>query len=347
MNKCVDNLSVRVVIPAYAAMASLSRCVESILRSDLPAACEIVVVDDGGNDGLEALSHVAKFSVVRSMRQNASLSRNAGCRDFKGDVVVFIDADVQVDPQAIRHLLTPICAGSCDASFGSYSDEGAGLNFYQQYKQLYVSRIYSRQAGAVEDFFWTALCAVKRNAFEAVGGFNPDLPGHIGEDVEFGQQLTHLKFRVTNLPEAKGKHLKDYSFGSVVRNDFKKGASTVLLSLKANAPLSHNPHARPADKLAVAFCALSMAMVATASLVAWPLLWTALLGLLTMAMYLMARHEFVELQARQGPLFCAKSIPLMYLLDLVRLLSVGAGVSSYYLHALHVTGESANQGVHP
>jgi glycosyltransferase involved in cell wall biosynthesis len=331
MNASTRCAELRIIVPAYASMETLQDCIAAIQASSSLGPHELCIVDDGRNPGLEELAGRRGVTVVRSLMRNASLARNAGAESFAGEYIVFVDADVQIEPHALQELLQPLQRGESDATYGRYSTQVDGLNFYEQYKQLYISRIYGRAEGTVEDFFWTAICAVRRSAFETVGGFDSRLPGHIGEDVDLGQRLTRARYRVRNVPWALGRHLKHFSLGSVLRNDFKKGASTVFLSLRAHAPLAHNPHAKGADKGAVALCLVSL----VAGL--WALLGigsstTGLQALgVTLLAYLAVRHEFVALHLRQGAAFALRAVPLMYLLDGVRVLSLAAGVLAYLL----------------
>lgn len=86
--------SVSVVIPAYRAAHTIGRAVRSLLdqtrRPD-----EIVVVDDGSPDDLEAAlePHRAHVRLVRQANCGAASARNAGIELARGDLIAFLDAD--------------------------------------------------------------------------------------------------------------------------------------------------------------------------------------------------------------------------------------------------------------
>ena len=80
-------------MPAKNEAAAIKGVIESV-RQLLPDA-EILVIDDGSTDDIAAISELAGARVIRkpySMGNGAAIK--AGARSAKGDVVVFMDADV-------------------------------------------------------------------------------------------------------------------------------------------------------------------------------------------------------------------------------------------------------------
>ena len=64
-------------------------------------------------------------------------ARNCGAAQARGEVLLFIDADVTVPPQAIEMVIGAFRREpQIDALFGSYDDEPAEPNFLSQYRNL-------------------------------------------------------------------------------------------------------------------------------------------------------------------------------------------------------------------
>src|SRR3989454_7339452 len=98
---------VSVVVPTHNRKSAVTRCVESILRSNYPRI-EVIVVDDASTDG--TFQHLsALFPDVELIRfeqeQMVSGSRNAGCKHAKGEFVFLVDDDNVVHPDAIVELV--------------------------------------------------------------------------------------------------------------------------------------------------------------------------------------------------------------------------------------------------
>jgi glycosyltransferase involved in cell wall biosynthesis len=91
---------VSVVIPCYNQAHFLSEAIESV-ASQTYEPTETIVVDDGSTDDT---SHVADVHGVRCVRQeNRGLAeaRNTGLRASSGDMLLFLDADDLLAPDAI------------------------------------------------------------------------------------------------------------------------------------------------------------------------------------------------------------------------------------------------------
>jgi len=101
---------VSVVVPTHNRKNAVTRCVESVLRSNYPHI-EVIVVDDASTDG--TFHHLsALFPNVELIRleceQMVSASRNAGCKHAKGEFVFLVDDDNVVHPNAITELVEAI-----------------------------------------------------------------------------------------------------------------------------------------------------------------------------------------------------------------------------------------------
>lgn len=102
--------TVSVVIPAYNEAHGIAGVIERV-RAVLPTA-EIIVVDDCSRDDTAAVAQAAGARVIRhpANRGNGAAVKT-GIRRARGEVVLLMDADGQMDPRYIPDLLGGIAAG--------------------------------------------------------------------------------------------------------------------------------------------------------------------------------------------------------------------------------------------
>lgn len=118
--------SLSIVIACYNERDSLDELAAEIQAAmdDLDFDWEVVIVDDGSNDGsrrkqreiAKANPHWKIVHLRRNFGKAAALA--VGFRNASGDIIVTMDADLQDDPACIRDLVAPIVDGSADLVSG-------------------------------------------------------------------------------------------------------------------------------------------------------------------------------------------------------------------------------------
>jgi len=99
-------MRVSVVVPTFARRESLSRAVETLVASDrsILGHIELLVVDDGSPvdvepivEGVRRRSEVP-ITLIRQSNAGPASARNRGFRAASGDIVLFVDDDIEVPP---------------------------------------------------------------------------------------------------------------------------------------------------------------------------------------------------------------------------------------------------------
>lgn len=95
----MPRLRVSVLIPCYNAEAFIGQAIESALSQSLPPD-EIVVVDDGSNDGSvrAAAAFGERVRVISRAHEGVGAARNAALAAAQGDLVAWLDADDVWEP---------------------------------------------------------------------------------------------------------------------------------------------------------------------------------------------------------------------------------------------------------
>lgn len=123
--------TVSVVIPAYNEAHGIAQVIERV-RVVLPDA-EIVVVDDCSQDDTATVAHAAGARVIRHpINRGNGAAVKTGIRRARGDVVLLMDADGQMDPRYIPDLLGGIAAGY-DMVVGARTRETQGDSIFRRW----------------------------------------------------------------------------------------------------------------------------------------------------------------------------------------------------------------------
>jgi len=102
------NKSVSVVIAAYNEAKHIVSCLDSILTQNYKPL-EIIVIDDGSTDNTENMvKHYVHIKYHRTGHQGTAICRNFGANQARGDILVFVDADMRFEKDFITRLVKPI-----------------------------------------------------------------------------------------------------------------------------------------------------------------------------------------------------------------------------------------------
>ena len=150
-------------------------------------------------------------------------ARNLGAAECEADLLVFVDSDVEVHPEALELIERRFAAEpELAALFGAYDDDPAHPALTSRYRNLLHHHVHTEGAGEAETF-WAGLGAVRRGQFEAVGGFDAELfPRASIEDIELGMRLRRDGARIALDPQVRGRHLKGWTPLSMLRTDFAR-----------------------------------------------------------------------------------------------------------------------------
>ncbi|MCB9765380.1 MAG: glycosyltransferase [Alphaproteobacteria bacterium] len=234
-----------VVVPALVRTPehaeNLRRCLEALAQCD-PAPAEAVVVDDGSPEPIDLAPWglAGAFEVIRQPNAGPASARNAGARATTAPVLVFVDADICVPPDTFARLAAALEAHpDAAAVWGTVTAAHPHPGPVSRYKNLTHRHFTLRQGdrhGLVETpHLTTMLAAVRREAFEAVGGFDTRLTTVSVEDVELGRALVDAGGRVLLDPGLEAEHRHRFTLGSAVRNDAHKLRRLVSATLRRRA----------------------------------------------------------------------------------------------------------------
>jgi len=103
-------LKISIVLPAKNESAAIGQTIAKIQQLQL--AHEVIVINDGSTDQTKQVAESAGAKVVtHPYSKGNGAAIKTGARTATGDIIIFMDADGQHDPQDIPHLLEKIEQG--------------------------------------------------------------------------------------------------------------------------------------------------------------------------------------------------------------------------------------------
>ena len=102
--------TITVIVPVYKAMATLDRCVESVVSQDVAGGLACILVDDGSPDDSSKLCDAwaardPRVTVIHQDDLGVSGARNSGLAAADSEYIVFLDSDDALRPGALQAAL--------------------------------------------------------------------------------------------------------------------------------------------------------------------------------------------------------------------------------------------------
>ena len=180
---------------------------------------ERIVVDDGSSDDSAAVAKELGATTICSDRQGPAAARNLGAKAARGDILLFIDADVRVHEDTIRRVLWNFDSDpQLDAVIGSYDDSPGSRDFISLYKNL-MHCFQHQQARPAACTFWSGCGAIRRDVFLAYSGFDQRYRRPAIEDIDLGYRLARGKRKILLDKAVQVKHLKRWTFWNLIKTD--------------------------------------------------------------------------------------------------------------------------------
>lgn len=299
---------VSVIVPVHNGGPYLGACLDA-LGTAVGEDFEIIVVDDGSQDQSADIARERGVRLLRhDSRRGPAATRNRGVSVARGQVLLFVDADVLVRPTTVAQVATHFREKPALAAlFGSYDDEPAAPTFVSQYKNLFhhFMHQHGRQEAAT---FWAGCGAIRRESFLRAGGFNESRYREASiEDIELGTRLRRAGQQILLDRNLQVRHLKKWTLSTLLRTDiFWRAVPWARLMLEQrNVPDDLNLSVR--ERVAAAATVVMLWLLIFAPV--FPLLLLAA-ALLLCLVIILNRRLYLFFWRRRGPLFLLGAVPL-------------------------------------
>jgi dolichol-phosphate mannosyltransferase len=193
-------MKLSVIMPVFNERRTISLMLEKVRA--VPIDKEIIVVDGGSFDGTRELLRMEEGRpdtrvIYEPERRGRGRAIKEGLRVARGEIVIFQDADLELDPADYPALIAPLDSGECDVVFGSRFLSGRPVMTFLQYwgnrvVNLAVNLLYGTRLTDVE----TCYQVFRR---EAVQGMEL-ASNHFAFTVELTVKLIKRGHRIKEIP---------------------------------------------------------------------------------------------------------------------------------------------------
>jgi peptidoglycan/xylan/chitin deacetylase (PgdA/CDA1 family)/GT2 family glycosyltransferase len=241
-----------VVIPTHQRRERVTRNVAALDRQSLRDFEAIVVVDgssDGTAEALRALDVGFELGVVEQENQGVARARLAGAALARGEILLFLDDDMEPDPDLLAEHDRSHREGADlvlgDLPLHPESPRNLlswGVGYWASSRR---ERLTAPGAELTMDDLITGQMSVSRVAFERAGGFDASFTreGLVPSgDLDFGYRVMTLGFRAEFNPAAVSYQYYDVDPADYLRRAFDIGCSEQELVAK------HPEHAERLDR---------------------------------------------------------------------------------------------------
>lgn len=183
-------MKLSVLMPVYNEARTVELAAKRLLDVTFPCDVELVVVDDGSDDGtaekVDALDDPRVVRVHHPSNKGKGAAVRTAAAHATGDYLLVYDADLEYPPEQIPKLLEPVLAGEADVVYGTRVFGGTSA-----YTYWYVlgNRLVTTTANVLFNSYITDLStcfkllplplyrelAIKENGF----GADPELTGKL------------------------------------------------------------------------------------------------------------------------------------------------------------------------
>ncbi|MFQ5923550.1 MAG: sugar transferase, partial [Anaerolineales bacterium] len=309
---------ISVIIPVRDPEATFPDCLASLRNQTMASGeYEVIVVDDGSQDGFGSLAAEAGARVVHQCQLGPAAARNMGARIARGDLLVFTDADCVPATDFLDRLAASFDDRQVIGAKGAYRSSQDG--WVPRFVQAEYEHKYDRMSrnGRI-DFVDTYAAAYRREILLENGGFDETFPAPSVEDQELSFRLARKGYRLAFVPDAIVFHRHNEALLTYLRRKFGIGYWKAYMLRWHPDRIASDSHTPLPQRLQVGLAPIAL-MLATLS----PFFpWAAHAGTLALALIMLsAIPEFTSLLKREPWL-----VPIAPGMILMRAVALASGM---------------------
>ena len=217
---------ISIIIPTYNRPDSVKRTVNSILSLNIITSYEILLINDHPGSIIKDFGNAKVITINNEQNIGRSRSRNKGAEFAKGDILFFIDDDIEIKDNLFDKYVE-LLDQDFDAVFSNV------INVRTDCISSALNDFLNTRGANKKDFennfksnyFTSAFCSIKRNFFDKIGKFDENFKGYGWEDPELGLRIEKSGGKIKFLKTDKLIHYHDKSIDEWVEQLENSGSN--------------------------------------------------------------------------------------------------------------------------
>jgi len=230
--------TISVVVPTLNRAELLSRTIDHVESQTVSRdRYEVIVVDNNSTDDTQRVL-AEKADCYPNLRftcqtqPGAAAARNAGMACAEGDLILFIDDDIEADPELIESHLRYHAGHSDGSVVGTIRTqwETTRIPFLRYLRDRRIFNPYRLNNGKMDfSYYHTGNVSTPRDLLNAVGGFDERFAVYGMEDIELGYRLERIGSAMIPAVDAIGTHHYSPTFSQFTERCEQAGFSLGLM----------------------------------------------------------------------------------------------------------------------
>ncbi len=195
-----DYPSLSIILPAHNEADVIEASILHGIGSTYPGVKEVIVVNDGSTDRTRevverVMSSDSRVRLINVEHSGKAKAINTAFSNASGEIVVVVDADSKLEPDALMKLVAPFSDERVGAVSGviRVSMNGNPLTWFQDVEYMMSSTWRHLVNKLNATYLLPGFTAFRRKALEEIGGFCRDT---LCEDFEIGLRMKKAGYRM-------------------------------------------------------------------------------------------------------------------------------------------------------
>lgn len=228
-SRCLD-----IVIPSYNSAATIQCCLDALVRAlnhckeiGILDLVKIFIVDDGSTDNSPTIiqefisTSTYTMTLISQAQQGPSAARNTGTQQGNAPWLLYIDSDVEIEPNSISVLLESLSKSPNLLAFNGHPKKsipnGSWITQYTNFSLCYQLK----QHGTLVNSAFTSLCLMSREAWVSMNGWDASRKSRYSDDIQSRWYLPNNS--IQQCFDALFTHHKHVKLWSLLKHRFNLG----------------------------------------------------------------------------------------------------------------------------